>query len=93
MHLEQNSISCLSHGCNMQYAQNEALRIATDLYILSCIDHLHAEAEMLKIREHSEILSARHCNTVELVLMADDGKACFCFDIFFSSSSGVLDQS
>ena len=34
--------------------QNEALRIATGCHRMSSIDHLHTEAEMLKIKEHSE---------------------------------------
>ena len=37
----------------IQYTQNEALRIATDCHKVSSIDHLHTEAEMLKVREHS----------------------------------------
>ena len=35
---------------NIQYTQHEALRI-------SSVDHLHAEANVLKVREHSELLS------------------------------------
>ena len=27
---------------------------------MSCIDHLHAETNMLKVREHSELLSAQY---------------------------------
>ena len=38
----------------IQYTQNEALRIATGCHKMSSIDHLHTEAEMLKVREHSE---------------------------------------
>ena len=45
---------------NIQYTQNEALRIATGSHKMSSVDHLHVEAEMLKVREHSELLSARH---------------------------------
>ena len=33
-----------------QYSQNEALRIATGCHMMSSIDHLHTEAEMLKVR-------------------------------------------
>ena len=40
--------------------QNEALRIATGCHKMSSIDHLHTEAEMLKVREHSELLSAQY---------------------------------
>ena len=55
--------TCLSpnlHDTNyrkIQYTQNEALRIATGCHKMSRIDHLHTEAEMLKVREHSELLS------------------------------------
>ena len=45
---------------NIQYTQNEALRIATGCHKMSSVDHLHAEAEMLKVREHSELLSAQY---------------------------------
>ena len=40
-----------------QYTQNEALRISTGCHKMSSVDHLHAEANKLKIREHSELLS------------------------------------
>ena len=40
--------------------QNEALRIATGCHMMSSIDHLHTEAEMLNVREHSELLSAQN---------------------------------
>ena len=43
-----------------QYTQNEALRIATGCHKMSSINHLHTEAEMLKVREHSELLSAQY---------------------------------
>ena len=36
----------------IQYTQNEALRIATGCHKMSSIDHLHTEAEMLKVKEH-----------------------------------------
>ena len=45
---------------NIQYTQNEALRIATGCHKMSSVDHLHVEAEMLKVREHSELLSAQY---------------------------------
>ena len=45
---------------NIQNTQNEALRIATGCHKMSSVDHLHAEAEMLKVREHSELLSAQY---------------------------------
>ena len=38
---------------NIQYTQNEALRIANGL-------PLHVEAKMLKVREHSELLSSQY---------------------------------
>ena len=44
----------------IQYIQNEALRIATGCHKMSSIDHLHTKAEMLKVREHSELLSAQY---------------------------------
>ena len=43
---------------NIQYTQNEALRIATGYHKMSSVDHLHAEPKLLKVREHSELLSA-----------------------------------
>ena len=39
----------------IQYTQNEALRIATGCHKMSSIDHIHTEAEMLKVKEHSEL--------------------------------------
>ena len=44
----------------IQYTQNEAPRIATGCHKMSSVDHLHTEAEMLKVREHSELLSAQY---------------------------------
>ena len=44
----------------IQYTQHEALRISTGCHKMSSIDHLHTEAEMLKVREHSELLSAQY---------------------------------
>ena len=44
----------------IQCTQNEALRIATGCYKMSSINHLHTESEMLKVREHSELLSAQY---------------------------------
>ena len=44
----------------IQYAQHEALMIGTGCHKMFSIDHLHAEAKMLKIREHSELLSAQY---------------------------------
>ena len=45
---------------NIQYTQNEALRISTGCHKMSSVDHLHAEANMLKVKEHSELLSAHY---------------------------------
>ena len=45
---------------NIQYTQNEDLRIATGCHKMSSVDHLHVEAKMLKVREHSELLSAQY---------------------------------
>ena len=45
---------------NIQYTQNEALRIATGCHKMSSVDHLHAEAKILKVREHSELPSAQY---------------------------------
>ena len=42
---------------NIQYTQNEALRIATGCHKMSSDDHLHVEAKMLKVRE---LLSAQY---------------------------------
>ena len=35
---------------NIQYAQNEALGIATGCHKMSSVDHLHVEAKMLKVK-------------------------------------------
>ena len=43
-----------------QYTQNEALRIATGCHKMFGIDHLRTEPEMLKVKEHSELLSAQY---------------------------------
>ena len=45
---------------NIQYIQNEALRISTDCHKMFSVDHLHVEAKMLKVREHSELPSAQY---------------------------------
>ena len=45
---------------NIQYTQNEALRIATGCHKKSSVDHLHVDAKMLKVRKHSELLSAQY---------------------------------
>ena len=45
---------------NIQYAQNEALMISTGCHKMSSVGHLHTEANVLKVREHSELLSAQY---------------------------------
>ena len=49
-----------TNNINIQYTQNEAPRISTGCHKMSSVDHLHAEANMLKVREHSELLSAQY---------------------------------
>ena len=45
----------------IQYTQNEALRVAViGCHKMSSIDHLHTEAEMLKVREQSELRFAQY---------------------------------
>ena len=51
--------------------QNEALRIATGCHKMSSIDHLHKEAEMLKVKEHLELLSAQ-----DLARCLEPGNVC-----------------
>ena len=36
------------------------LRISTGCHKISAVDHLHIEAKVLKVREHSELLSAHY---------------------------------
>ena len=43
---------------NIQHTEIEALRISTGCHKMSSVDHLHTEANVLKVREHSELLSA-----------------------------------
>ena len=45
---------------NIQYTQNEALRIATGCHKMSSVAHLHVETKMLKVRQHSELLSTQY---------------------------------
>ena len=44
---------------NIQYTQNEVPRIYTGCHKMSSVDHPHAEANMLKVKEHSELLSVQ----------------------------------
>ena len=46
----------ISYTCT----QNDALRITTGCHTMPSVDHLHIEAEMLKVREHSELLSTQY---------------------------------
>ena len=55
----------------IQVAQSEALRISTGAHKMSSIDHLHCEAQMLKVTEHSDLLSAQY-----LVKCLDHENAC-----------------
>ena len=72
---------CDTNYRNIKYTQNEALRIATGCHKMSSVDHLHVEAKMLKVREHSELLSGTrkclplHHHTVEPVMLANNRKA------------------
>ena len=45
---------------NIQYTQNEGLRIDTGCHQISSVNHLHVEDKMLKVMEHSELLSAQY---------------------------------
>ena len=45
---------------NIQYTQNEALRISIGCHKMSSVDHLHVEENVLIVREHSELLSAQY---------------------------------
>ena len=45
---------------HIQVAQNNALRIITGAHMMSSIDHLHAEANLLQVKDHSELLSAQY---------------------------------
>ena len=58
----------------IQYTQkDEAQSIATGCHKMSGIDHLHTEAEMLKVKEHSEeILSAQY-----LARCLESGNVCY----------------
>ena len=44
----------------IQVAQSEALRISTGAHKMSSIDYLHCEGQMLKVTEHSDLLSAQY---------------------------------
>ena len=43
-----------------QTAQNGALRMATGAHKMASIDHLHQESITLKVKDHSDMLSAQY---------------------------------
>ena len=43
---------------NIQTAQNTALRTATGAHKMASIDHLHQESLTLRVKDHSDMLSA-----------------------------------
>ena len=45
---------------NIKYTQNQSLMISTGCFKMSSVDHLYMEASMLKVKEHSELLSAQY---------------------------------
>ena len=45
---------------HIQDTQNEDLRIVTGCHKMSGVDHLHIEAKVRKVMEHSELLSAQY---------------------------------
>ena len=45
---------------NILCTQHEALRIAIRCHKMSGVDHLHIEAKVLKVRDHSELLAAHY---------------------------------
>ena len=55
-----STIASITSIDKIQIAQNEALRIATGAHLMSSIDHLHSEAKMLKVGDHSDLLSAQY---------------------------------
>ena len=59
--------TCLEHKPTRHQLQkypihtpNETLKISTVCHKMSSVDHLHAETNMLKVREHSELLSVQY---------------------------------
>ena len=47
----------------LQTIQNSALRVATGCLMMSSIDHLHMEAELMTVREHLDMLSSQYLAT------------------------------
>ena len=66
----------------IQCKQNEALRIATGCHKMSSINHLHKEPEMLKVREHSEVLSAQ-----DLARCLEPGEPLVCHTLCIHSAN------
>ena len=60
-----------THYRKLQYTRNEALRIATGCHKMASIDHLHTEAQMMKVRENSELLYAQY-----LAICLEPGNVC-----------------
>ena len=60
LHLFRGQTHATPTTKNTKYTQNEALRIAAGYHKMFSIDHLHVEAEMLKVKEHSDLLSAQY---------------------------------
>ena len=69
--LTYNALGNLSHAVwstnasessykKIQTAQNAALRTATGAYKIASIDHLHQELLTLKVKDHSDMLSAQY---------------------------------
>ena len=52
--------STVSSFKNIQTAQNAALRMATGAHKMASIDHLHEESLTLKVKDHSDMLSAQY---------------------------------
>ena len=57
----------------IQTAQNAALRTETDAHKMASIDHLHQESLTLKVKDHSDMLSAQY-----LVNCLEEGHVCHC---------------
>ena len=47
----------------LQTIQNSAIRVATGCLMMSSIDHLHMEAELMTVREHLDMLSSQYLAT------------------------------
>ena len=47
----------------LQVIQNAALRIATGSHMMASVDHLHMEAELMKVGEHLDMLCAQSLAT------------------------------